>query len=417
MSTPLKSTREHGLDTRPQLGRGPSDLFAHGPHGHSPRPRTAIPWGVAFMVILIVMIECLVTRCRLDLTDPVSLNWRFSAQTVRAKSVGCDLLVLGDSLVKHGLLPNVIEHDTSRRTVNLSAARAPTLLSYLLLRRALDAGARPHAIIINTKPAILMADLQFNARYFEEIVTARECLEISGLTRNHPFLLSMIVGRLIPSLRSRLEIQSNVLAAVRGERDRIGAINRVLWRNWTVNQGANVAATVSPNQGTVRPDVEQRLHPRQFHVDPSNVEGMERLMRLAQAHGIPVFWLLPPLSPALQSLRDQSGSETRYEQFVRSFMARYPRQLTVLDVRRAGFPASFFIDETHLNHAGAIALSRAVAKAVPTILGRSQPASSSDWVALTIPASQPAESDIAIEDIEESKQILNLSTAASVSSR
>jgi hypothetical protein len=140
-------------------------------------------------------------------------------------------------------------------------------------------------------------------------------------------------------------------------------------------------------------------------------------MRLAQAHGIPVFWLLPPLSPALQSLRDQSGSEARYEQFVRSFMARYPRQLTVLDVRRAGFPASFFIDETHLNHAGAIALSRAVAKAVPTIVDRSQPASSSDWVALTIPASQPAESDFAIEDIEESKQILNLSTAASVSSR
>ena len=98
-----------------------------------------------------------------------------------------------------------------------------------------------------------MADLQFNARYFEEIVTVRECLEISGLTRNHPFLLSMIVGRLIPSLRSRLEVQTNVLAAVRGERDRIGAINRVLWRNWTVNEGANVAATVAAHQETVAP--------------------------------------------------------------------------------------------------------------------------------------------------------------------
>ena len=227
----------------------------------------------------------------------------------------------------------------------------------------------------------------------------------------------MIVGRLIPSLRSRLEVQTNVLAAVRGERDRIGAINRVLWRNWTVNEGANVAATVAPHQETVAPDVEQRLHPRQFHVDPSNVAGMERLMRLAHERGIPVFWLLPPLSPALQALRDQSGSEARYEQFVRSFMARYPRQLTVLDVRRAGFPASFFTDETHLNRAGAIALSRAVAKAVPTMLDRSQPASSSDWVALTIPASQPPESGFAIENIEESKQILNLSTAASASSR
>ena len=82
-----------------------------------------------------------------------------------------------------------------------------------------------------------------------------------------------------------------------------------------------------------------------------------------------------------------------------------------------GFLRLFFTDETHLNRAGAIALSRAVAKAVPTMLDRSQPASSSDWVALTIPAGQPAESGFAIENIEESKQILKLSTAASASSR
>jgi hypothetical protein len=417
MSTSLESSREQAIDARPQAGRRPLAFLVHGPHGLSPKPQSAIPWGAAVMVILIVMIECLVTRCQLDLTDPVSLNWRFSAQAVKAKSAGCDLLVLGDSLVKHGLLPNVIEHDTGWRTVNLSAARAPTLLSYLLLRRAFSAGARPQAIIVDAKPAILMADLQFNARYWEEIVTARECFEISGLTRNRSFLLSMIVGRLIPSLRSRLEIQTNVLAAVRGERDRIGAINRILLRNWTANQGANVAATVSPDQGSVRSDVERRLHPSSFHVDPTNTEGMERLMRLAEDHDIPVFWLLPPLSPALQALRDQSGSEARYEQFVRSFIARYRRRLTVLDVRRAGFPSTFFVDETHQNRAGAIALSRAVAKAIGTILGRSQPASSSGWVALSIPADEPAGSDFKIEDLDESKQILNLSTAASVSSR
>ena len=89
----------------------------------------------------------------------------------------------------------------------------------------------------------------------------------------------------------------------------------------------------------------------------------------------------------------------------------------MLDVRRAGFPSTYFTDETHLNRAGAIALSRAVAKAVPTILGARQPASSSEWVALSIPSDQSVGSDFAIEDLEKSKQILNLSTAASVSSR
>ena len=340
MSTPLKSAPQHSIDAPPKLGRRPSAFLVHDPHSLAPQPRSVVPWGVAFMVVLIVMIEWLVTRYRLELTDPVSMSWCSSALAVKTESADCDLLCLGDSLMKHGLLPSLIERETGQRTVNLSAARAPTFLSYLLLRRALGAGARPRAIIINAKPAILMADLQFNARYLEEIVMARECLEIAGLTRNRSFLLSMIVGRLLPSLRSRLEIQTNVLSAVRGESDRIGAINRVLLRNWTVNRGANVAATVSANPETVRPDVEARLHPSSFYVDRTNAEGIERLMRLAENRSIPVFWLLPPLSPALQSLRDQSGSEARYEQFIRSFMARYPRLLTVLDVRRAGFPSS-----------------------------------------------------------------------------
>jgi len=42
----------------------------------------------------------------------------------------------------------VIEGKSGLRTFNLSAARAPTLMTYFLFRRALDAGARPDAIII-----------------------------------------------------------------------------------------------------------------------------------------------------------------------------------------------------------------------------------------------------------------------------
>ena len=47
------------------------------------------------MIVLIVVIECLVTRYRLDLTDPVSLSWYLVPRPSTAKSAGCDLLVLG----------------------------------------------------------------------------------------------------------------------------------------------------------------------------------------------------------------------------------------------------------------------------------------------------------------------------------
>jgi hypothetical protein len=361
------------------------------------------------MIGLIVVIECFIARNWLDFTDPASLSWRFSAESVKTQSPDCELLCLGDSLIKHGLVPAVIEEETGRRAVNLSAARAPTLLTYFLLRRALVAGAKPRAIIINAKPAVLLAGPEFNARYWQEVLTPREAVEFSLMTRDGPFMLATMMGRLLPSLRSRLEIRSQVVATVRGETDPIPAMNRILLRNWTVNGGANVAAAHPGRQDDDEPEIERRLHPGIFFVDPTNAEGMERLMRLAAARDIPVFWLLPPLSPVLQSLRDQSGAEAGYEQFVRSFVTRYPRLLTVLDARRGGYPASLFTDHTHLNGSGALALSHAVAQAIRPLLARpfSQPAP--DWVVLARPANRRNESTVVVEDLEQSKRILGKS--------
>ena len=97
-------------------------LKADEPSASIRRP-TAIPWGVVGMITLIVVIEWFLGRNWLDFTDPVSLSWRYSAEAVATESPGSELLCLGDSLIKHGLLPGVIEEETGRRTVNLSAAR------------------------------------------------------------------------------------------------------------------------------------------------------------------------------------------------------------------------------------------------------------------------------------------------------
>jgi hypothetical protein len=366
-----------------------------------------VPWGFAGMIVLIAAIECLISGHWRDFTDPVSVSWRFSAHAVKNESPGCDLLCLGDSLIKHGLVPSVLEQGTGLRASNLSAARAPALLTYFLFRRALDAGAHPAAIVINTKPAVLIADPQFNARYWQEVLNPAECLELFRLNRNGPFVLSTIVGRLLPSLRSRLEVQSNVLAALRGETDRIGAINRVLLRNWTVNRGANIAASGLAHQEMDPAEIERRLHPNAFHVDPTNARAIESVLRLARDQNIRVFWLLPPLSPTLQAMRDQSGAEARYERFIRSFVEGYPRTLTVLDGRRAGYPARMFIDATHLTGQGALALSQGVGAAVGMLRIEPRFATSAGWIALE-PFSDPrAGTDVTVEDIEQSKRMLS----------
>ena len=340
----LRFLRSHSADPNPIS-----------PYTHR---RRRIPLGVLGMIGLIVVIECFVGRNWLDFSDPVSLSWRFSPRRqLQTGAAGSRLLCLGDSLVKHGLIPSVIERESGRRTRNLSAARAPVLMTYFLLRRALDAGSRPDVIIINAKPAVLIGGPEFNARYFQEILTLREWVELFQITRKSSFMISMLVGRLLPSLRCRIEIRSNLLAALRGETDRLHDINRTLWRNWTVNGGANIADLDSRYEEKVTPEVARRLHADVFHVDRMNSEAIERLLQLASERNIPVFWLLTPLTPGLQAVRDQSGTEAAYEQLVRSSQARYPRTMTVLDARRAAYPLEFFVDSTHLNGRGAIILS------------------------------------------------------------
>jgi hypothetical protein len=386
-------------------------------HAQTPDRPNAIPWGALGMIALIVVFECFLARNWLDFTDPVSLSWRFSADAVRRESPGCELLCLGDSLIKHGLIPSMIEDQTDLRTANLAAARAPALLTYFLLRRVVDAGGQPKAVIINVKPAVLMAGPEFNARYWQEILTPRECIDLARMDSGGPVVLSTIVGRLLPSLRARLEVRSNVLAALRGEPDRIGAINRVLWRNWSVNRGANVNGFQKSRTDEPETEIERRLHPGVFYVDRTNAAGLEWLMQLADERKIPVFWLLTPLSANLQARRDQSGSEAKYEQFVRSFQVRYPRVLTVLDARRGAYPGSFFTDQTHLNSQGAIALSRAVASAIRPLLAASKSQNTPLWVALALPAGRKGLSGPAPEDLEQSREILNLSKSSLASSR
>ncbi len=378
---------------------------------------SAIPWGFVGMVALVVGFETFVGRNWLDFSDPVSLSWRYSASSVPQGSSEREILCLGDSLIKHGLIPGVIEQETGRKTVNLSAARAPTLLTYFLLRRALDAGADPQALIIDAKPAVLLAGPEFNARYWQEVLAPRECVDLARLASSGSFVLSTIVGRLLPSLRGRLEVRSNVLAALKGENDPIAAMNRVLWRNWTVNDGANVASPATRSDPESEVEIEHRLHPRVFYVDRANAAGLEWLLQLADERQIPVFWLLPPISSDLQARRDQSGAEAGFERYVRSFTMRYPRTLAVLDARRGAYTSQMFIDRTHLNGVGAVALSRAVATAIRPVLARRDAHSSPLWLTLSLPSDRPAKATVPAEDLDQSRRVLNLSRSEYATSR
>ena len=90
----------------------------------------------------------------------------------------------------------------------------------------------------------------------------------------------------------------------------------------------------------------------------------------------------------------------------------------MLDARRVGYPAAYFADATHLNARGALALSRTVASTVAIGVASPEPPSSRrDWIVLDPPGEGPDEWAEALEDIEESKRIVNRNPVTRVSAR
>jgi hypothetical protein len=371
----------------------------------APDHRRAVPWGLLGMLGLVVAIEAAVARDVLDFSDPVSLSWRLAARSARVDAPGRSVLCVGDSLIKHALIPKVIAARSGHEAVNLAVARGPAPATFFLLRRALEAGARPAAVVVDFKPSVLIGGPRFNLRYWQDILTLREGLELARSARSGTFFFETAVGWLLPTFRSRLEIRSNLLAALRGEIDPLHGINRTCWRNWTLNDGANVAAKNPAFTGAVGADDHKKLLTHVFHCHRVNEEYIRRLLAMAAGRDIPVYWLLPPLAPQLQARRDETGADAGYVRFVRSLQDRYPN-VTVLDGRHAGYDHTVFVDATHLDGQGAYTLSRDVAD----VLRRDSAgvaAKRPRWVDL--PAYRPCPVEVALEDVEQSRRALSRS--------
>ena len=163
----------------------------------------------------------------------------------------------------------------------------------------------------------------------------------------------------------------------------------------------------SPYRGEISPEIQDRLHPDRWYVDPANAAGLDALLKLADRRGIRVYWLLTPISPGLQEWRERSGSEAKFEQFVRSYSGRFPKTVSVLDARRMARDASLYVDATHLSGRGAIVLSRAIGGILKAERGSHPQDRPGGWILLHDPPPDPVRAaDPPLEDVERSKQVV-----------
>jgi hypothetical protein len=125
-------------------------------------------------------------------------------------------------------------------------------------------------------------------------------------------------------------------------------------------------------------DEQRRHYPRGWTPDRANADYVRRFLELAEANAVRVYWLVPPLHPAVEAANESAGFDERYVAFVRAQQVRFPG-LIVIDGRHAAYNPIVFLDPTHLGREGAFALSQDLGD---VLLDLNRAAATDRWVAL-----------------------------------
>jgi hypothetical protein len=350
------------------------------------------------MAALVVLVEGSVARRPMRLLDVDDWAYRLGARVASHDAPRYDVLCFGDSLAKLSLVPRALTERSGLRAYNLAVSGSQAPASACLLRKALDSGARPAAVVVDFFPPLLRLGPRHNLGRWANLVDTSGAARLAWSASDAGLFGVAMLGRVLPSIHCRPSIRAQIVAALAGDADPRLWSNVLLRRNWSKNAGAHLTVaspTVAGLTDRQVADLRSDYYPR-WEVHPANLAGVERFLELAASRGVPVYWVLPPVLPALQAKLSRSGFDTDHEAFLRSFQARYPG-LTVLDGRGAVTAPSAFFDANHLAAPGAYAFSLAVGDALRrSRTGRSP----SRWIALGRVRPQPLPEGL--EDVEQS---------------
>ena len=335
------------------------------------------------------------------LAHPWAGDWRHARRASVAEASACRVLCFGDSLSKYGVVPRVLEGRLGGRAYNLAMGAAPPAASLAILERTLAAGARPAAILVDFAPHLLGTSPRISSVLLPEVLGPVAAARLGWDAGDPGLAASVALGGLVPTIKDRGEIRSALLDALHGvDRDPRRLAEAAALRNWGVNRGGHLAIRGARHFADDAPWAPQ-LYPPEWSCTPLNATHVRRFLRLAEAHAIPVFWLIPPFSPEVHVRRACSGLDERYTAFVSRVARSFPG-VTVVDGRGAGYGGEVHADAIHLDRRGAAVFTEEVAAVVAARLGRPPaPAAAADrWVHLPPYRDRPA--DAPLEDMLQS---------------
>ncbi len=330
-------------------------------------PREAlrrVPRGLLGMVALVVLCESFIAANHLRFSRLEADDWQAAARTARGNLPLGGILCLGDSQLKFGVSPLILEGKLGQPSQCLAIQGGQAPSTYLLLKRAIDSGVFPGAIVVDFEPHLLRDGIEHNRRMWAEVATLRESLDLAWAARgSEKFGMAEAFGTIatglaLPSYRERQEIRGNILAAFRGETPQMPGWLEMAARNRGMNRGALAISRGDPNAAH---DTAKWANPstKPWAADPVNDAYVRKFLRLASDYKIPVYWALMPVDAGVQAKYEQNGMDRCYFAWIRQLQDKY-RNLYVLDWRHSAYPARSFTDAMHLNIDGATSVSVAL---------------------------------------------------------
>lgn len=352
------------------------------------------PWGLLAALPLIALVELAIAQGQRSLLSVA--NWSCAETRKAAGSIATsrDVLIFGDSLIKLGLAPSLVESEAGLSGFNLGISGGQVPMSHVLLRHALRAGARPRAVIVSFSPSLMVLPPSHNDENWSFLLSFREAVELALTTNDRGFAERLLTRKLLPSMRNRFGLRTALREGWRTRQARMArwvvATHR---RGWKLSAGAQIVPgdpdwRTKPIDGAVYREV---FFARPgFH--PTNLAYLHRLLRVTAARRIPVLWILPPIMAKVQDECERSGLADVQTQFLQDLQRRY-RHLRVLDGRDTGYDPGVFMDPLHLGRPGAQVFSRAVG----AFLRRQPLESAAAWNVL--PTYQTGEDDPSFLDL------------------
>lgn len=357
---------------------------------------SAFPLGLLGTLILIAGVEGLIVRHPYTTLSGFQWEYRRAREKADAGVNDCSILAFGDSMLKLGLVPEALHAATGKRAYNFAITGSQAPAAYMLLKRSLDAGARPSAVLIECFPRLLAIDPSYNTDHWPFLLDAAEAFEITAGRGQWRAFAAQVVKTCLPSARSTPTLRKVIMQALNDQPNIEREGNVIGLRNWEVNAGFQNNEHAGPPRDLPS---WQLTYFRQRAAHPTNRSYVERFLALAEAHGIAVFWLLPPYQPTLQAACEASGYDRFHEDWVRDLARRHPR-LRVIDGRHGNYDPAAFMDPHHLISPGAQVFSAEVGEVLRRFYA-DPGALASSWIELPAYRARPVAARV--ESLDESR--------------